>query len=227
MRSSVVFSVPGVLAVLIAWMAVPLSGVAGVVMDPSGDFLASYTGPQGGDLDVLAAEVRVNTSAGTIQFFSTMAADIGTTTGVTYVFGLNRGAGTERFNTGGLPVGAGVFFDSVVQLRPNGTGQFNDLITPANNFVFSAGTVLISGASIGTKALNLALFPTKGFAPLAYTWNLWPRMAGITGNAAIPDFAPDASMAGVTAVPEPASGLVFGLCLAAGAMGFRRRSMLK
>lgn len=78
---------------------VPRTGM----IDPAGDFLSSYVGPKGGDLDVAAAQV---TFTGTDFLFSaTMNAPIGTTPQAFYVFGVDRGAGaaTADFTSLELP----------------------------------------------------------------------------------------------------------------------------
>ncbi|MBC7881387.1 MAG: PEP-CTERM sorting domain-containing protein [Anaerolineae bacterium] len=178
-----------------------LHGVAQAasITDPAGDFLFTYTGVQAGDLDVLSSEVTLN---GTQLFFSaTLAAAVGTTPSAFYVFGLDRGQGTQRFVTGTPSVGAGVVFDSVVILRPDGTGNFNDLLNSANSITLNPASISISGSQI-SAIFDVSLFPSTGFAAVDYTWNLWPRLGSISGNAAISDFAPDASNASV-AVPEP------------------------
>lgn len=190
--------------------------MAASISDPAGDILTTYTGPQGGDLDVLSSEVTLNGS----QFFfsATLAAAVGTTAGASYVFGLDRGQGTERFVTSTPSTGAGVFFDSVVILRPDGTGQFNDLLNSANSIALTG--ISVSGDQI-SGTFNASLFPSTGFALSDYTWNLWPRVSSVSGTAGISDFAPDASNASV-AVPEPTSmsALIaaagFGVCFKAG-----------
>jgi len=192
---------------------------ASIVTDPLGDFLPSYTGPQGADLDVLSAEVVLDTTAGTFSFSGTMAGAVGSTVGGFYVFGLDRGEGTERFVSGSPSIGAGVRFDMVVILRPDGSGTVSDIVGGVTTQL-APGSALISGDSISSIPLPLSLFPTRGLDLEAYTWNLWPRIAGVTGNASVPDFAPDGSNAGVTVVPAPAGGAMLAL---AGLAAARRR----
>jgi len=184
------------------------------------NFLPTYTGPRVGDLDAFSSEVTLNTVTGTLAFTGTMTSPIGTTAGAFYVWGVNRGAGTERFVNGTPSVGAGVRFDSVVVLRPDGSGQVNNLLTGVNS-VLTAGSVIISGSTISSVPLPISLFPSTGFEPVNYTWNLWPRVSTVTGNAAISDFLPDASNAPLTIVPEPASLAV--LCAVTLVMARRKR----
>jgi hypothetical protein len=199
------------------------NAVAAPITDPAGDFLATYVGPQNGDLDVLNADVSIG--GGHLKLSATLNGSVGTTATGFYVFGLNRGRGTERFQLGAAPhVGAGVSFDSVLIIRPNGTGNFNDLITPANSHALSAADIHIHGTSFsGDFALSNFATPPGGLIPDLWTWNLWPRDGG-AGNAHISDFAPDASNASVA--PEPSSLLlctVGGLFLAG--MARRRKAI--
>jgi hypothetical protein len=43
-----------------------MHAVAAPVADPAGDFLASYAGPQNGDLDVISSEVFYDNVANTL-----------------------------------------------------------------------------------------------------------------------------------------------------------------
>jgi hypothetical protein len=194
--------------------------VAGPVIDPAGDFLSTYTGPKNGDVDVLRANVWRNDSH-TLTFTAVLNGLINTTPGELYVFGLDRGQGTQRFLAGTPAIGAGIFFDSVLLLNPaTTTAQFNDFITPANNHTFGAGTVTIAGNQLSTT-IPLSFFPSTGFSPANYTWNFWPRV-GVGSNTQIFDFAPDASNAGV-GTPEPATFLLSGVALLCVISKARRR----
>ena len=157
---------------------------ASLIHDATGDFLASYTGPKGADLDVVEAEVTYTGS--TFVLTSMQAGAVGTTAGGFYVWGIDRGRGTSRFPD----IAPGVRFDAVVIVRPDGTGTVTDLTSGAApvSTPLPAGSVVISGSRI-TATVAAALLPTQGAAPAAYTANLWPRLAGTT--AAISDFAPD------------------------------------
>ena len=188
---------------------------AAFTVDPGGDFLPTFTGVRNGDLDVLSADVTFDGT--TFRLTATLAAPVGTTPSAVYVFGFDRGQGTERFVTGTPSIGAGVRFDSVVTLLPNLTGTVNTLPGTA---ALAAGSVTVSGATI-SAAVPASLLPSRGFAPGDYTWNLWPRDSGLTGNAAVSDFAPNASNAAVTSTPAPPAALAMAAGL--GLLGLARR----
>jgi PEP-CTERM motif len=188
-------------------VAAPLLGLAANSVfalgapDPQNDFLPTYTGVHAGDLDVLFAYGLYNAGTQSFTFGATMSAPIGTTAGALYVWGFDRGAGTERFVTGTPSVGAGVFFDSVLVLTNTGSATVN--LLNGTTFTLAAGAVDISGNSI-TATVPAADLPSRGRSLDQYGWNLWPRLGA--GNAAISDFAPDASTPIVaTVVPEPAT----------------------
>lgn len=188
---------------------------AAPIPDAAGDFLPTYTGIKGGDLDVLQADVAL-VGGNTFRFFAELNGLIGTTPGALYVWGLDRGAGTERFVAGNPSIGAGVFFDSVVILNADGTGSVNLFGLGGGSTAITA-PILISGNTI-TADLPVSMFPSQGRALDQYGWNLWPRAGA--GNGAISDFAPDASTPLVSIVPEPST---FGL-LALGAVALVGRT---
>jgi hypothetical protein len=191
-------------AIFLASLIVPFAGLASPaiasISDPAGDFLPTYVGPQGGDLDVLSIDVRLN--GPNLVLSARLAANIGTTAGALYVWGIDRGQGTARFVGGSPSVGAGVLFDSVLVLLPNGTGNFVDLLNGANSFGLAVGAVSIDGPTI-VGTVPIASIPSTGFSVANYGFNLWPRVPG-AGNAFISDFAPDASTVRAV-VPEPAA----------------------
>ncbi len=206
-------------ALLAATLALSLPSLAAAVplTDAANDFIASYTGPKNGDLDVRSSEVFLGN--GVFDFTASLGGNIGTTTGGFYVFGVNRGSGTARFASLGLN---NVLFDAVVIINNNLTGSVRDLLTNTSTNL-SPAAISFNGASL-SALVNAALLPSTGFAAADYTYNLWPRSPG-AGNAFISDFAPDNANAQVTAVPEPATwALMIGGFGAVGCLARRRRS---
>jgi hypothetical protein len=176
------------------------------ISDPLGDFLPTFAGSVlSADLDVLGATVTYNAAADVFTFSSTQAGKPGTTATGFYVWGVNRGAGVASFAANGI---TGVFFDAVLLLRPNGTGNIGANALPA-------GAVTVTGNTI-TGVVSGALLPSTGFAKSNYTFNLWPRDGAFSGFAAISDFAPNnASFTAVPGpVPEPATWVLLSLGMA-------------
>jgi len=151
---------------------------------------------------------------------------VGQTPGALYVWGIDRGLGAERFLAGTPSIGAGVFFDSVLVVRPNGTGFYNDFINrvmtsldPAN---IDIGSFTVTVADL---PVNLFAPDTVGFTtPNEYTWNLWPRV-GLGQNNQISDFAPDMRNLRfqVTAVPEPETWVMLAVGLTMTGLRLRKR----
>lgn len=187
---------PRAWARLLALAAVPVLGAcddgpsesnrASLIRDATGDIRAAFTAaPRNADLDVVRAEVSYDGT--NFVFESTSAGPIGTTPNALFVWGVNRGAGTARFGD----IAPGVLFDAVVIIRPDGTGQVNDLTaTPAVSTNLPAGSVSMSGGTL-TARVPASLLPTKGLTPERYTVNLWPRVGAGNNNVQISDFAPD------------------------------------
>lgn len=188
------------------------------ITDSEGDFLSTFAGSSTStDLDVLSATVLYDATHDLFKLTATMSGAVGTTANALYVWGVNRGAGTANFAAFGID---GVRFDSVVLLRPDGSGSIGG--GPA----LPAGSVTVSGNTL-TGIVSGSLLPSTGFAnKLDYTWNLWPRDTTFAGFAAISDFAPDnanfTSTAGV--VPEAGTLAMMAAGLAALGWSARRRT---
>lgn len=190
----------------------PISGavIAAPFIDPAGDFIPSYTGPRGNDLDVITSEVTLSSTQ--FLFSSTLAGPVGTTTGSLYVLGFDRGRGTSRFPL----IAPGVLFDQVLAVTGTGTATVRDLLSGAAT-VLPSSAVSISGNNLNV-AIPVELLPSQGFALASYTWNLWPRVGAGNDNQ-ISDFAPNNSNVRVTSlsstsVPEPSTIAIFCLGIA-------------
>jgi hypothetical protein len=211
-------------ACLAAGFGLAQSGAAAPLLDPAGDFLPTYTGPQNGDLDVLSVEAIFNGSS--FMLSSLLADRVGITPGALYVWGIDRGTGTEVFVAGVPSIGAGVKFDAVAVFRPDGTGLVA-LLQPAGPPILTnlaADSVDIFGSFIAGK-VPLALLPSTGFDPKDYRFNLWPRTGN--GNALISDFAPDASTFAATFVPEPMTWTMMLIGFGATGAAIRRRRVIR
>lgn len=188
----------------------PFSAFAVPISDLAGDLLTTFVpGDEPalhGDTDVISSEVSYNPTTNRFNFTGTHAADIGTskladgTPSAIYVWGLDRGQGTERL----AAIVQDVPFDSVVVLAANGTGFFLDLVNPGGPQAI--GSVQINGPTISAD-VDASLTTSLGlFAPQEYTWNLWPRFilhnSLILTDQAVSDFAPDRDNASLTIVGQ-------------------------
>lgn len=212
-----------------SWRMLGLAGViaaailgpakADTVTDAPNDFLATFTGPHNGDLDVLS--VGALNDGTNVTLTATLNGPIGTTAGEAYVFGINRGGGLPLLTFGTPSVGAGVNFDAVAVLRPSG-GSFVDILLPTSQAPIALNDVTFTGSKL-RAVVPLADLPTNGFSAGNFLYNLWPRDGLDTSdNGQISDFAPDASSFAAS-VPEPGAWAMllvgFGLL---GAIGRRR-----
>jgi hypothetical protein len=190
--------------VLATAMAAPPAGA--VMIDPIGDFLAPYEGPANGDLDVTRVNALI-TGPGQVRLVGAHNAPIGTTAGAAYVWGIDRGQGTELLTVVDPPIGAGVTFDAVAVLLPDGTGFVLDLLAGTPPTPLDPGAIDIAGKTISVS-LSEALLPSTGFAFSEYGYNLWPRFAPLGvdpgDNTQVSDLAPDASTF-TAVVPVPAA----------------------
>ena len=201
------------------------TSAAANVVDPRGDFLPTYTGAPAPDLDILAATVVFDG----VRFHLGTVTDgaIGSSVGSLFVWGINRGAGTPRLAAGTPPVGDTVLWDAVAVLFPDGTSRvatFPAAGAPTITPLF--GAVRVAGNAI-EGSIPVALLPSTGFDPTAYTFTLWSRLRvnpAVDGtNAEIADFAPNG--AGIRAIPEPATWSLWigGLVVVRWAAGRPRR----
>jgi len=203
-------SVLGTLALL--W-ATPLS--AGP-LGPSSGFLATYAGPQNGDLNVTSAEAILH--QGTFEFDATFSDPIGTTPGVFYVWGIDRGTDIAPFGA----FRPGVLFDAVVISEPSTNTNFVlDLLTMQPTFL-TGSQVQINGDSL-KLTVPTSLLPSEGFAFKDYLVDLWPRLGlNPADNTQIAEFIPSENSGHLT-VPEASSVSLVGAGLVLGALFMRRR----
>jgi hypothetical protein len=218
-------------------MAALSAAVAGIIVfaampteaaprsDTTGDFLATYDGPQAGDLDVTSVDAR--RAGQTVTLTADLAGALGTTANAAYVWGINRGAGVEPFPNFNPPTGQGIFFDAYVILSADGSGTLTNLLT-GNAQALDASSISVNGSRISVN-LDASLLPSEGFAFGDYLYNFWPRFApgGVvpTNNRQISDFAPD-DRSFAAGVPEPASwGMMIGGFGAIGGLMRRRRTI--
>ncbi|NNM76842.1 PEP-CTERM sorting domain-containing protein [Sphingomonas sp. ID1715] len=209
-----------------ALLALASAAQADTAADPLGDFLASFTGAQNADLDLVSASARSDGSNFILS--STSAGAIGSSAGSLFVWGINRGQGTPRLSFGNPSIGGNVRFDSVAVFFPDGTARAVTFpAVGAPQITPLAGAVTVVGNTI-TGVVPIALLPSNGFAPTSYTFTLWSRLRvnpALDGtNAEVADFAPN-GRALFASVPEPASWAMmiagFGL---AGAATRRRQA---
>lgn len=201
------------LALAFAPIVLGSPALAGNVPDPTGDFLASYNGPDTGEFDVTSFSAVFDPSTSLFQLSATLAGAINPETDGYYIIGVNTGAGAiAPFGSIGQP---NVTFDNVVIVGGEGEA-----------FIGSTDlTFQILGNSFSVW-VPLALLPSTGAEPVDYGFNLWPRTEIETpGNLEhISDFAPNNALLKATVVPEPVTWLMMllGFGLAGTALRFRR-----
>jgi len=195
-------------------MAASAHAQSSSVTDPTGDFLASYTGPHQADLDVTSLSVSYNASTTSFLIQSTFAGVIDPSLPGFYAIGVNTGTGTGPFASIGAP---DVLFNKVIAVQKDGTAKIGAVS-------LAAGSVVIGGNALSVM-VPLSLLPTTGFGPNRYGFNIWPRSSTTGGLAVISDFAPN--NATLAAVPEPAawSLMVGGFGLIGGTLRRKRTSL--
>jgi hypothetical protein len=193
---------------------------ATTVSDPTGDYLASYTGPHQADLDVTSFSVMFNASTDSFLLQGTMAGLIDATLPGFYAIGINTGTGTGPFGSIGAP---DVLFNQVIAVQKNGTATIGAT-------ALAPGSVTIGGNAL-SLVIPLSLLPSTGFDPARYGFNIWPRSGTTGGLAVISDFAPDNATvsAAAGAVPEPASWMMMlgGFGVIGGALRQRRSAAVR
>ena len=201
------------LALALAPLAIGTPAVAATTVDPVGDFLPSYTGPQTGEFDVTNLSILYDPSTSLFRIAGTLAGAIDPETDGYYIIGVNTGAGAiDPFASIGQP---DVAFDKVVVVAGEGEAFIgNEDLT----FDIFGNSFLVW--------VPLSLLPSTGADPLDYGFNLWPRTEIDTpGNLAhISDFAPNNALLKATAVPEPVTWMtmLLGFGLVGATVRFRR-----
>lgn len=212
------------LAAAAALLSLTVPAGAATVTDPAGDFLGSYTGAQNGDLDIRSATAIFDGTD--FRLSAQVNGTVGTSVGSLFVFGINRGAGTERLMLGSPAAGSGILFDAVAVLFPDGTGRIATFpAAGAPTITNLPGAITVSGNTI-SGLFPSALLPSRGFAAQDYGFALWSRLRvnpALDGtNAELADFAPNASNFRATAVPEPGTWAMLLIGFAAVGASLRR-----
>jgi hypothetical protein len=184
LRSAVAASLAGAL------LATAHASRAATINDPSGDFLASYVGPAGGDLDIVrfTAEIHGNDLLVNVR----LNGRPGVTASAKYNIAVDRGAGTNAFPPGFRP---GASLDAAVNVVPRtltGEVRLFEKGVVVSRTPLPSGAVAISGNGFSV-VVPLCMLPTTGFAPREYTFLLWSRTqlaAGVPAQFGIADFAP-------------------------------------
>lgn len=179
-------------------------------------FLPSYTGPSNQALDLNSIGVSYNGSV--FDLTSTSNAAISTApAGSLFVWGVNRGAGTARFDGANAPggaIGSNVLFDAVLLINPTGATKIN-LFNGTVETVPTAD-ITIAGNTIAAL-IPSSLLPGTGLSPHQYGFDLWPRV-GAGNNQQIAQFFGTTNATNPTdvqpvAVPEPTSWVMLATAL--------------
>lgn len=189
-----------------------LPASAGLITTNTG-FLATYTGTDDADLNIVSAQAIYTGSSFT--FTSTLA---GPVTSGFYVWGVNQGGNDAVFGS----FAPGVLFDTAVIFASGGPDLLVNFTSGMASGMtsFSSSDVTVSGDTI-TAVLPASDFPSLGFVPSSYQVNLWTR-DGITGGVnQIAMFAPGDFDTGVS-TPEPATLPLAALSLTALAFSAKR-----
>ena len=206
-------------------MSLALASSAGAAsfFDPAGDYLGSYIGPLNGDLDILSGSVGYDTS--NLLLTTKVSGTVGATAGSLFLWGVNRGAGTDRLITSGPPaVGpATILLDAVVRLNGDDTGAVLTfpVMGPPTTVFLNPAWISISGDTL-SASIPRSLLPSTGFAFADYTYINWSRSAFGTQDF-IADLAPDDESILASFVPEPATWAMMIVGFGAVGLAARRR----
>jgi PEP-CTERM motif len=207
---------PVLAAITLATIVFSMTPAGAAQIVPSSGFLPTYAGPQNGDFNITSGEAFLHN--GTFEFDAAFSDPIGTTNGVFYVWGIDRGLNLAPFGANR----PGVLFDSVVISAPSLNESFVlDLVS--NQMTPLTGTAVdVSGNTLKLFVPD-SLLPSEGFSDSHYLVNLWTRDGLNSADfTQIAEFAPSNSDVGVT-VPEPATWAM--LLVGLGAMGFMMRGL--
>jgi hypothetical protein len=163
------------------------------VVDPVGDFVATYDGPQNPDLDVTSFSVNFDTVANNFLLNAVFAGAINPSGPGFYVVGVNTGTPTLNFASLGLP---GVTFNKVIVIQKDGSAAIGP-----SSLASLGGSVTVNGDHFDALVPLSALLPATGADPLHFGFNIWPR-GGTPAQLKQPisDFAPDNAV--LASVPE-------------------------
>ncbi len=197
------------LAAIGAAMAAATSASATVV-DPVNDLLATYTGPVGGDVDIMSGDVAFDGTSFLLS--ATLASDIDPIPGQLYAWGIDRGAGTPRIDLLRDPdIAPDIVFDAVLVMLPNGVLTVVTIpVAGAPTFTTVIGGTVVNGDTL-SATIPLSLLFSTGFAPEDYTFGFWSRIRvdpTVDGtNNEIADFLLGSGTINARVVPEPATWL--------------------